>query len=157
MELPDGGGSLTLAALFAQPDNAGVLRHLGLLRPEDVRRFEPGTDGSPFDESGQIFFHRYGRLIPAAARCSLELCSALAHERTGRVFALHRGRFTIALRPDFSREGIDRCFCHPLRGETLDGPVDLSQLGPGWVLFGADGDEETQEAFLAAYELAGRG
>jgi hypothetical protein len=146
---------LTLAALFAQPDNAGVLRHLRLHRPEDVRHFEAGTDGSPFDEGGQVFFHRYGRLVPAAARYSLELCNVLAHEHTARVFALHQGRFTIALRPDISRGGLD--LCSPLRGETLDGPVDLTQLGPGWVLFSADGDEEAQEAFLGAYELAGRG
>jgi hypothetical protein len=157
MESPDESPGLTLAALFAQPDNAGVLQHLGLHRPEDARRFKPGTDGSPFDEGGQVFFHRYGRLVPAAARCSLELSNILAHEQTARVFALHQGRFTIALRPDFAGGGIGECFCSPLRGETLDGSVDLTPLGPGWVLFGADGDEEAREAFLAAYELAGRG
>jgi hypothetical protein len=147
-------GMLTIAALFAQPDNAGVLRHLKVNRPEDVRHFEADTDGSPFDEGGQIFFHRYGRLIPAAARCNLEICSLMAHERTARVFALHQGRRTVALRPDFSRGSLD--LCRPLRGETLDGPVDLTALGPGWVLYHADSEEEAHEAFLGAYELAGR-
>ena len=144
---------LTVEALFAQPDNAGVLRHLKLHRPEDVRHFEAGTDGSPFDEGGQIFFHRYGRLVPPTARCSLERCNVLAHEQTGRVFALHEGRFTIALRLDADCWG--DVFRHPLRSETLDGPVDLRLLGPGWWLFGSDGDEEAQEAFLKAYEQAG--
>jgi hypothetical protein len=139
-------GGLTVAALFAQPDNAGLLRHLELQRPEEVQYFEAGTDGHPLDEGGQIFFHRYGRLVPAAARCSVNICNLLAHERTARVFALHEGRFTIALRPDFSHEGTDLCFCDPLRGETADGSVDLTQLGPGWVLFGADGDEEAHRA-----------
>jgi hypothetical protein len=99
----DDRGKLTLAAIFAQPDNANVLRCLKLPRAEDVRFFESGTDGSPFDEGGQIFFHGYGRLLPAAARCTVNTCNVLAHERTARIFALHQGRFTIALRPDFAR------------------------------------------------------
>ena len=62
---------MTVDALFAQPDNEAVLRHLNLRRPADVLSFTAGTDGSPFDEGGQIFFHRYGRRVPEAARCSL--------------------------------------------------------------------------------------
>jgi hypothetical protein len=148
---------LTIEALFAQPENEGVLRHLKLHRPEDVRYFAASTDGSPFDEGGQIFFHRYGRHVPASARCTVEVCNLLAHERTARIFALHQGRFTIALRPDLSRwdESSD-CFLNGLHGETLDGTVDLRSLGPSWALFSADGDEEAAEAFLRAYELAGR-
>ena len=148
--------SLSLAALFAQADNAGVLRHLGLERIEQVRLFEPCTDSSPFDEGGQIFFHRYGRFVPVTARCRLEGSNILAHEQTARVFALHQGRFTIALRPDLASKAGERSFYHPLQGETLDGPVDLSPLGSGWILLAADGDEEAQEAFQAAYEHAGR-
>jgi hypothetical protein len=45
--------------------------------------------------------------------------------------------------------------CGPLQSETLDGPVDLTQLGPGWILFAADDEEDAAEAFLGAYELAG--
>jgi hypothetical protein len=41
-------------------------------------------------------------------------------------------------------------------GNTLDGDIDLSQLGAEWVLFYADSDEEAEEAFLCAYRLAGR-
>ena len=145
---------LTIEALFAQPDNEAVLRYLKLHRPEDVRYFKASTDGSPFDEGGQIFFHRYGRRVPASARCTVGVCNLLAHERTARIFALHEGRFTVALRPDFS----DWDGEHGLRlhGETLDGAVDLRPLGPSWVLFQADSDEEAEEAFLRAYELAGR-
>jgi len=153
MRSQESHGMLTVADLFAQPDNAGVLLYLKLRRPEDARHFEAGTDGSPFDEGGQIFFHRYGRSVPAAFRYSLELSNLLAHERTARIFALHEGRFTIALRQDVARGNLD--LCGRLRGETLDGPVDLTLLGPGWVLFGADGDEEAAEAFLGAYKLAG--
>ncbi len=153
----DSPRGLTLEALFAQPDNEAVLRHLKIHRPEDARRFEAGTDGSPFDEGGQIFFHRYGRKVPASARCSVQVCNLLAHERTARIFALHEGRFTIALRPDLSRwDDSSDCFLFGLRGETLDGTVDLSLLGPGWKLFAADGAAEAAEAFLRAYELAGR-
>jgi hypothetical protein len=152
-EPSDDCGSLTLAALFAQPDNVRVLQYLKLDRPEAVHSFEAGTDGSPLDDGGQIFFHRYGRLVPGAARCAVELCNLLAHERTARIFALHEGRFTIALRPDFSRGGFR---LRRLRGETFDGPVDLTQLGPGWVLFDEDVDDEAAEAFLRAYELAGK-
>jgi hypothetical protein len=142
---------MTVAALFAQPDNAGVLHYLNLPRPEDVGYFEAGVDGSPFDEGGQIFFHRYGRGLPTAARCSLELCNILVHERTARIFALHEGRFTIALRRDFSR----RPGRYPLQSETLDGPVDLTLLGRGWMLLCLD-EGEAREAFLAAYDAAGR-
>jgi hypothetical protein len=155
---------LTLERLFAQPDNEGVLRHVlqnaKSLRPEEVRSFEAGTDGSPFDEGGQIFFHRYGRLLPRSAHCSLESCNILVHEETARIFALHEGRFTIALRLD--KAGWDDV-CHrldvfrdSLRSETLDGHVDLRLLGPGWWLFSCDGDEDAQEVFLKAYEQAGR-
>lgn len=152
-EPPDNGARLTLAALFAQPDNAGVLQYLGRDWTEDVWYFEAGTDGSPFDEGGQIFFHRYGRLVPAATRCSVNNCNLLAHERTARIFALHEGRFTIALRSDIARRNLD---CSRLRSETLDGPVDLTQLGSEWMLFGADSHEEAAEAFFRAYELAGK-
>jgi hypothetical protein len=107
MRSQDSHGTLTVADLFAQPDNAGVLLYLKLRRPEDARHFEAGTDGSPFDEGGQIFFHRYGRSVPAASRYSLELCNLLAHERTARIFALHEGRFTIALRADVARGNLD--------------------------------------------------
>jgi hypothetical protein len=111
---------LTFEALLVQPDNAGVLRHLKLHPPEDVRHFEAATDGSPFDEGGQIFFHRYGRSVPAACRCRVELCNLLVHERTARVFALHQGRFAIALRPDFSRGDFD--LCGPLRARRSTAP-----------------------------------
>lgn len=153
MKSPEGRGKLTLAALFAQADSADVLRHLKLLRPENVRYFEVAAGGSPFDEGGQIFFHRNGRSVPATARCTVYIYNLFAHERTARIFALHQGRFTIALRPDPARGNLD--FCGPLLGEALDGPVDLSQLDAGWVLFHADGDEDAAEAFLGAYELAG--
>lgn len=146
---------LTLEALFAQPDNETVLRYLNLRSPRDVGCFEAGTDGSPFDEGGQIFFHRYGRRVPAGSRCTLELCSILAHERTARIFALHQGRFTIALRRGLSSHGGD----HPgsLLGGTMDGFVNLSALGPGWMLLGSsDEDEDDDEAFFQAHELAGR-
>jgi hypothetical protein len=153
----ESNGSLTIDALFAQPDNASVWRCLKLHRPEDVRYFEAGTDGSPFDEGGQIFFHRYGRKIPALARYSVELCNLLAHERTARIFALHWGRFTIALRPDSEQWDVNwDCFLSGLLDETLDGSVDLRLLGPGWQLFSADCAEEAAEAFMQAYEQAGR-
>jgi hypothetical protein len=157
MVAPDPGKGLTLEALFAQPDNEGVFRYLEIRRPEDVRHFEAGTDGSPFDEGGQIFFHRYGRKVPVSARCCVEASSLLAHERTARIFALHTGRFTIALRPDFSRwDASGDCFLDGLQGETLDGSVDLRLLGPEWRLFAAESTWEAAEAFLQAYELAGR-
>jgi hypothetical protein len=114
------------------------------------------VDGHPLDEGGQIFFHRYGRSLPTATRCHLELCNILVHERTARVFALHHGRFTIALRRGRHTLRSYQSGTGTLRSETLDGPVDLTQLGPSWTLYSADDDEEAQEAFLAAYELAGR-
>ncbi len=151
MNSSDSPRSLTLEAIFAQPDNEGVLRYLKLRRPEDVSYFEAGTDGSPSDDGGQIFFHVYGRKVPASARCSIGVRNILAHEHSARVFALHQGRLTIALRLDDSRWDDSR-----LHGETpLDGPVDLRPLGPGWELFWAE-DEETANAFLEAYDLAGR-
>ena len=144
---------LTIEALFAQPDNEAVLRYLELHRPEDVRYFEASITASPFDEGGQIFFHRYGRRVPASARCTVGACNVLVHEVTARIFALHEGRFTIALRPDFSHWDVD--LGAPLDGETLDGSVDLRALGSSWVRFYADSDEEEAEAFQRAYELAG--
>ena len=146
---------MTVDALFAQPDNEAVLRHLNLRRPADVLSFTAGTDGSPFDEGGQIFFHRYGRRVPEAARCSLGIVNILVQERTARIFALHQGRFTIALRRELSGYG-DQWF-GGLRGQTADGDVDLSALGSGWVLFHWNDDEEEEdEPFWLAYELAGR-
>ncbi|MDI1444034.1 hypothetical protein [Polyangium sp. 6x1] len=144
---------LTVEALFAQPDNATVLRHLKLRSPEDVTSFEAGTDGSPYDEGGQLFFHKYGRACPDATRCAVNICNIMAHERTARIFALHQGRFTLALR--LPVDGDDR---ERLCGWTADGTVDLRALGPDWVLFhGYDGDGEDEEydPFLRAYELAG--
>lgn len=144
---------VTLAALFAQPDNEAVLRHLNVGGPADVRSFAAGVDGSPFDEGGQIFFHTYGRRVPAAARCTLGVVNLLVHPRSARIFALHAGRFTIALRrdPAGGRE------IGGLRGQTADGVVDLSALGPGWALFVRDDEDEAEdEPFWLAYEWAGR-
>ncbi|TKD09222.1 hypothetical protein [Polyangium fumosum] len=147
--------TLTVEALFAQPDNQRVFRFLELRGPEDVRFFEAGTDGSPFDEGGQLFFHRYGRDCPDASRCSLSLYNLMAHERTARIFALHRGRFTVALRRGDPRHDDDPE--EGLRGQTADGQVDLRALGPGWELFhGTDEVEEGAELFRRAYERAGR-
>lgn len=145
---------VSLAAIFAQPDNAAVLRYLNCAQIEDARYFDSGVDGHPADEGGQVFFHKYGRRLPDATRCSICTSNILVHERTSRVFALHQGRFTIALRADFSQ--LSDCFTAPLLGVTLDGNVDLRALGPEWVLFGADEEEDAAAAFLAAYELAGR-
>ncbi|MDI3292098.1 hypothetical protein [Polyangium sp. 15x6] len=146
---------LTLEALFAQPDNHRVFRCLGLRGPGDVRCFEAGTDGSPFDEGGQIFFHDYGRDCPDASRCTLGLFNVMAHERTARIFALHQGRLTVALRRGDPRHGGDPL--ERLRGETFDGSVDLRALGPGWELFyGNDELDDPGEPFRLAYELAGR-
>lgn len=147
--------NITIEALFAQPDNRTVLHHLNLRSPADVLSFTAGDDGSPFDEGGQIFFHRYGRRVPENARCSLGSTNILVHERTARIFALHQGRFTIALRRDLSKHGGQ--WFGGLRGQTADGDVDLSALGPGWLLFNwNDDEEEDDEPFWLAYELAGR-
>lgn len=147
---------LTLEALFAQPDNAPVLRLLKYHRPEDVGRFEASAEAHPLDEGGMTLFHRYGRLVPESARCSLSHHSLLAHERTARIFALLWGRYTFALRRDFSRwDG--RSGDHLRYGETLDGTVDLRSLGPAWALFHPDDDDtEPEEVFRWAHELAGR-
>jgi hypothetical protein len=146
---------LTVEALFAQPDNAPVLRLFGYARREDVGHFQASADAYPLDEGGVIFFRDYARLLPNGARCSLRYHNVLAHEETARIFALHWGRFTFALRwgvapgePDAS----DRL----LRGETLDGTVDLRPLGPGWALWSAASDDaEPEEIFLRLYERAG--
>lgn len=146
---------LTLQALFAQPDNAPVLRLLKYHRPEDVGRFEASAEAHPLDEGGMTLFHRYGRLVPEPARCSLSYHSLLAHERTARIFALLWGRYTFALRRDFSRwDGKNGD--HLRYGETLDGTVDLRSLGPAWALFHPDDDDaEPEEVFRWAHELAG--
>src|SRR5262245_9325782 len=138
---------LTIEAIFAQPDNEAALRHLNLCQPKDIPYFETATDGSPFDEGGQIFFHKYGRKVPATARCAFGTVNLMAHERTARIFALHQGRFTILIRRVFPMgESPDG---RRLRyEETLDGAVDLSLLGPSWELFHADGVEEAIEEFL---------
>lgn len=146
---------LTIEELFAQPDNDSVLRaYLKIRSPAEAPRFTAGTDGSPYDEGGQIFFHKYGRRVPDGARCSLGIVNLLVHERTTRIFALHTGRFTIALRRDLTP--YPRWF-GGLRGQTADGVVDLGALGPGWYLFNWNDDEEEEdEPFWLAHELAGR-
>jgi len=145
---------LTLEKLFAQPDNEPVLRHMKLSRPEDVRFFEASTDGSPFDEGGQIFFHRYGRRIPGAARCRIGIYNLMAHERSARIFALHQGRLPYPRRRGVPR--VDSRYQGTLYSETLDGTVDLRTLGPPWELFNWDDTEEEEEdLFWLAYEAAG--
>lgn len=146
---------LTLAALFAQPGNASLLRFLGLQTPEDVRVFEVGASGSPYDEGGRFFFHNYGRFVPSASRLCLCIHNILAHERTAQAFALHHGRFTFALRADFVKLDRDLIFTSGLRSETLDGDVDLTPLGPRWTIVAADDSEDLAQAFLDAYHLAG--
>lgn len=148
---------LTVEALFAQPDNAAVLRLLEYHRSEDVKTFEASVNVHPLDEGGMTLFYRYGRLIAESARCSLSYHSLLAHERTARIFALHCGRYTFALRRDFSRWGGENGD-HLRFGETLDGTVDIRALGSAWTLYdpAADDEAEPEEVFLWAYELAGR-
>jgi hypothetical protein len=144
---------LALDAISEHPDNQAVLRYLNLERPADVYYFEPGSTGSLFDEGSRIFYHDYGRRVPNAARCTVNHANIMAHEQTARIFALHQGRLTIALRPDFSH--FDPDYGHTLTGETLDGPVDLRPLGAEWVLF-RDADWLEEEPFWWAYKWAGR-
>lgn len=146
--------SQTLADLVAQPDNAPVLRHLGVRSASDPVRFVAEAEASPYDEGGQIFFEEYGRGLPARARCMLSHYCLFVHPRTARIFALHQGRFTVALRADFARCGVGDAE-HLRVGVTLDGDVDLRALGPGWALF-RDDDEDAEAQFAWAYELAGR-
>jgi hypothetical protein len=146
---------LTIEDLFAQPDNAPVLQYLGVRSPADVTSFAAETDNHALDEGGQIFFHTYGRRVPAAARCRLGIVNLLVHDRTARIFAVHRGRLTIALRRDLTPYGGN--FFGGLIGYTMDGNVDMSALGPGWVLFNwNDNEEDEDEPFWLAYVLAGR-
>jgi hypothetical protein len=115
---------LTIEDLFAQPDNAPVLQYLGVRSPADVTSFAAETDNHALDEGGQIFFHTYGRRVPAAAR-------------------------------DLTPYG--GIFFGGLIGYTMDGNVDMSALGPGWVLFNwNDNEEDEDEPFWLAYVLAGR-
>lgn len=153
---------LTLEALFAQPDNASVLRRLQLSGPADVLSFRPGAEAHPLDEGGQIFFDRYGRRVPPATHCRLDIVNLMVHERTARIFALHEGRCTIAVRHDLTP---DADHAEGLIGYTADADVDLSDLGPGWVLLesyprvllASSPDRDDDDApFLRAYELAGR-
>ncbi|HEU0033401.1 MAG TPA: hypothetical protein VFQ53_22370 [Kofleriaceae bacterium] len=135
--------SATRAAVFAQPDNAPVLAYLGAT-PGD--RFVVG-DPSPFDEGGTIFA-RWSRAIPDACRCTLGTTNLLVHEQSGRVFAFHTGRFTIAIRSGVVDGRV--------RGVTADGGVDLRPLGPGWELYDREDDEDDGgDAFVRAHELAG--
>ena len=79
--------------------------------------------------------------------------NVMAHERTARIFALHLGRFTVAIRPDFGRG--DGEYAGRLRAETMDGEMDRRLLGPDWAMLFADSQEEAAGVFLRAYELAG--
>jgi hypothetical protein len=121
---------LTLAALFAQPDNALVLKHFAL-KP-DTPFVTPARPS--FDEGGKLFFVKWGAGIPPEATCSAGILNLMAHEQTARIFALHTGRLTVAVR----RPGAGPCV-----GETMDGSVDLRGLGPGWALFDPEDEEET--------------
>jgi hypothetical protein len=145
---------LTLQAIVDHPENQLVLHYLGIYPTSEQIYTQLGTDGSPFDEGGQIFFHQYGRRVPASAYCSLSIHNVMVHERTARIFAFHRGRLTVAVRPDFSLWDVpnnDRLRYH----ETMDGMIDIRKLGPAWVLFSGDDDEDTEQFFLQAYQLAG--
>jgi hypothetical protein len=166
---------LTLEALFAQPDNDAVLRwmarHLTAVRrmgnpaaaevrwPEEIRYFRAGVEPHPLDEAGCALFLTYGRQIPAAARCSVEIYNLLAHERTARIFAFQSGRWSFALRRDLARwphgDGDEW-----RNGDTIDGTFDLRPLGSGWFVFHREDSEEEgwepHDELRWAYEHAGR-
>ena len=134
------------AAIAAHPDNATVIALLDLRAPASL---ETGGEASPFDEGARIF-HRYAAGVPRSARWAASIHQLLVHEESARVFAFHRGRLTIALRAELEPDRDE------LRtGETLDGPVDLRALGPGWMLF-RDDDEDAEARFARAYQRAGR-
>ncbi|HEU4537884.1 MAG TPA: hypothetical protein VFS00_27380 [Polyangiaceae bacterium] len=143
---------LPLETILRHAHNALVLAHLKV-GPTDY--FAPGDEVSPFDEGGMIFLHQYARHLPPEAKFVLGTTNVLAHPRSGRIFACHWGRFTIAVRCDFERAGLastDR-----LRiAETLDGRVDIRCLGAEWALLQAVGGDDEEEALGWAYELACR-
>lgn len=147
------GEPLALEQMFAQPDNKGVWDLLRLCGPADVGFFETHAEGHPLDEGGTLFFHRNARAIPNVARYTVAHHNLLAHDRTARIFALHHGRATFALR---IAPGEEEGFHASLRSETIDGRVDLRKLGEGWVIFGADSAEEEAAAYARAYQHAGR-
>lgn len=122
---------LTLAALFAHPDNASVLKHFAVKPATD---FVTPAMPSGFDEGGKLFFVTWGAGIAPEATCSAGVLNLMAHEQTARIFALHTGRLTVAVR----RPGAGPCV-----GGTMDGWVDLRGLGPGWALFDPEDEEET--------------
>lgn len=112
-------------------------------------KLRPWVD-TGFDEGGQQLFECVGADLPAAAKYSLSIYNICVHPNTGRIYALHRGRYTFLVRYSAEvRRPRDRV-------ETMDGTVDLKGLEPAWSNHWFEEDEDTQ-ALLDAHERAGVG
>lgn len=141
---------ITREAILKNPENQGLLAFLGETSKNPY--FAPGSEVSPFDEGGCLFFGWAAR-VPGEARVILGTHNLLVHPISGRIFAFHQGRLTVAVQCNFAALGVTSA--DRLRvGETLDGPVDLRPLGPRWALLQAVGFEQEEQTLEGAYRLA---
>jgi len=139
--------------LLHHPENQKVLRFLDIAPDTHWKlRFWRQDRRGP-DEGGIIFFDDFGAGLPADTKVILLIQNLMVNPENGLIFGVHYGRCTFFIRCDLTQLGIVDS-ARLRTGMTLDGYVDIRQLGSPWAfLYHFCEDEEEAVASAYAYSF----
>lgn len=105
-----------------------------------------------FDEGGNHLLSKLGKKLPNKTKYNLGKLNILVNNNSGEIFALHTGKFTFLLKPNFEKLNIENA--DDLRkGTTQDGAIDITPLGEQWILLDKVEEGDREQALMAAYQL----
>lgn len=140
-----------LTKILNNKDNDKLLNFLKISKEDSNLKLEDPRSDKGFDQGGNVFFHEYGKLIPDKCKYKIYIYNIMINEETGKIFAVHMGRFTFIFRCDFKKSKLVNSDDFRI-GYTLDMIDDIRMLGENWTYLQGFEDEQ-QEQLLWAYEL----
>lgn len=105
------------------------------------------------DEGGVHLMTKLGKKLPNKTKYTLGISNVLLNNNSGEIFAIHYGRFSFFIKPDFEKLGFNNS--DSLRkGQTLDGDIDITSLGESWILLDKVDEDIADQVLMQAYQLS---
>ncbi|MEO1620186.1 MAG: hypothetical protein AAFU53_04035 [Cyanobacteria bacterium J06632_3] len=135
--------------LLNHPQNQKVLQFLRVPPDTEWKLWHWRSDPNGPDEGGILFFDTFGAGLPAATKVTLLIHNLMVNPKNGLVFGVHYGRGTFLVRCGLDQAEVAKS--DRLRvAETMDGYVDIRELGPPWAFLSCFCEDEP-EVLAAAY------